>query len=113
MLPLLKDHIEKTELAYFTKYFLPLAKKLRNKSEQFAKNRQTIEHKVFDTLQNQIWSLLPGFCNFPTDLSESFKYLAKTLGETLEKCADLRYYILQSLRILINRNDGMLYLKFF
>ena len=50
--------------------------------------------------------MLPGFCNFPTDLNDSFKYLAKTLGETLEKCADLRNYILNSLRTLILRNTG-------
>ena len=57
-------------------------------------------------LKFKIWAMLPGFCNFPTDLNDSFKYLAKTLGETLEKCADLRNYILNSLRTLILRNTG-------
>jgi hypothetical protein len=49
---------------------------------------------------------LPGFCDFCVDFKEKFKVIAKTLGETLEKCPDLRYYILHSLKNLINRNEG-------
>lgn len=47
---------------------------------------------------------MPGFCDFPTDFGDSFKNLAKVLGEVLEKCGDLRSSILQSLRTLVNRN---------
>lgn len=104
MLPILKDNIQKTELSYFINVMLPLANKLKAKSAIFLKSKQQIQYKVFDNLVNQIWSLLPGFCDFPLDFAESFKNLAKTLGETLEKCSDLRNYVLQSLRTLINRN---------
>ena len=54
MLPLLNGYVEKTELSYFIKNLMPLAKKLRVKSEFFASKGQMIEHKVFDTLQNQV-----------------------------------------------------------
>jgi ribosomal RNA-processing protein 12 len=54
MLPLLKDNIEKTELSYFIKTLLPLAIKLRTKSNEFLKNKQDIQHKIFDNLQNQV-----------------------------------------------------------
>ena len=54
MLPLLKDNIEKTELAYFIKTLLPLANKLRNKAIQFQLNKQPLEYKIFDNLQNQV-----------------------------------------------------------
>lgn len=54
MLPLLKDYIEKTELSYFVKTILPLAKKLRTKYEFFKQNNKQIEAKIFDTLQNQV-----------------------------------------------------------
>lgn len=104
MLPLLKDCIEKTELSFFVKRILPLAQKLRVRFEFFKKKNQMIEAKIFDTLQNQLWALLPGFCDFASDFDESFKVLAKTLGEVLEKCADLRGYVLQSIRTAINRN---------
>jgi hypothetical protein len=54
MLPILKDNIEKTELNYFVKHFLPLAQKLRSKSEVFAANKQIIEAKVLFTLYTQV-----------------------------------------------------------
>ncbi len=54
MLPLLKDYIEKTELSYFTNTLLPLAVKLRAKSKAFQVSNQQIEHKIFDTIQNQV-----------------------------------------------------------
>lgn len=106
MLPLLKDNIEKTELGYFTSKFLPLARKLKERSNLFTRNSQLIEAKIFENLQTQIWSLLPGFCNFPTDLEEAFKAIAKTLGETLERSPDIRTYIFHSLRVLVLHNTG-------
>lgn len=55
MLPLLKDNIQRTELGYFVKKLLPLAKKLREKSELFKQQRREIEVKIFDNLQNQVF----------------------------------------------------------
>jgi hypothetical protein len=55
MLPLLKDFTEKTELSYFANTLLPLATKLRAKSKIFLDNNMLIEHKIFDTLQNQVF----------------------------------------------------------
>ena len=63
-----------------------------------------LEAKIFDNLQNQIWSMLPGFCNYSTDLQVGFVNIAKTLGEMLEKCPDLRTYIFHALRTLILKN---------
>ena len=54
MLPLLKENIEKTELAYFIDHLLPLARKLKAKAEFFAKNKKLIESKIFENLQNQV-----------------------------------------------------------
>ncbi len=107
LLPLLKDNIEGTELAYFVTHFLPLAKKLRERTFVFSRNKQLIEAKIFDNLQVQIWSLLPGFCSRSTDLQEAFKGVAKQLGETLEKSPDLRTHVFHSLRTLILRNNGI------
>jgi len=107
LLPLLKDNIEKTELAYFVSQFLPLARKLKERANGFTRNKQLIEAKIFDNLQVQVWSMLPGFCSYATDLQEAFKGLAKQLGETLERSPDLRTYVFQSLRTLILRNNGI------
>ena len=62
--------------------------------------------KPYDVLVSQIWALLPGFCNNPTDLTESFKGMAKTLGETMQNMKELRVYILSSLRQLISKSRG-------
>ena len=45
-----------------------------------------VKAKVYDALQSQIWSTLPGFCTKPTDLKESFKGIAKILGSALNDC---------------------------
>lgn len=54
MLPLLKDNIEKTEIAYFANTFMPLAFRLRTKSEEFSANKRLIEAKIFFTIQSQV-----------------------------------------------------------
>ena len=54
MLPLLKENIERTELAYFIEHFLPLARKLKQKSTGFLQKNQLIEAKIFDNLQTQV-----------------------------------------------------------
>ena len=41
-------------------------------------------------------ALLPGFCNNPVDLKESFKGMARTLGEHLQQRKELRLDILVS-----------------
>jgi ribosomal RNA-processing protein 12 len=54
MLPLLKENIEKTELAYFIDYFFPIAKKLKTKADHFKNCKKLIESKIFENLQNQV-----------------------------------------------------------
>lgn len=56
MLPLLKENIEKTELAYFVDHLYPLAKKLRAKSDFFQHTKKLLEAKIFENLQNQVIS---------------------------------------------------------
>lgn len=56
MLPLLKENIKRTELSYFVKELMPLAKKLRAKAEFFASQGQPIQAKIFENLQNQVLS---------------------------------------------------------
>ncbi|XP_076363846.1 RRP12-like protein isoform X2 [Tachypleus tridentatus] len=104
LLPVLRDNIQGTQLAFFTKYFLPLASVLREKSLELEKSGRLVESKTYSVLQTQIWSLLPGFCTLPTDLTESFKGIAKILGLALNERPDLRLDVLTSLRLLILKN---------
>lgn len=58
---------------------------------------------VLSTLQDQIWSLFPGYCSYPTDMSVSLKLIAKGIGTSLTKRPDLRLYLLAGLRNLISK----------
>ena len=128
----MRENIQNTELAFFKTYFLPLAAQCKARSNQARKEDSMAVAKTYDVLVSQvsvpcrkshkvgisykaklitmsffqIWALLPGFCNNPTDLKESFKGIAKTLGETLQNWKELRVYILSSLRQLITKSRG-------
>ncbi len=61
---------------------------------------------VLFTLQDQIWSLFPAYCTYPTDISTSLKLIAKGIGTSLTKRADLRLHLLAGLRNLISKTDN-------
>ncbi|XP_063048253.1 RRP12-like protein [Engraulis encrasicolus] len=101
LVPVIRDHVKHTQLAFFTSYFLPLANTLKIRAEELEQSGQKLESKVYDTLQQQIWTMLPGFCQSPTDVAAAFPSLARTLGSALNERPHLRLPILQSIRTLI------------
>ncbi|KAF7253862.1 RRP12-like protein [Varanus komodoensis] len=103
LLPVLRDNIRHAPLAFFSSYFLPLAVTLKNRATELAQAGRDLEAKIYDTLQWQIWTLLPGFCSHPTDVVPSFKGLARTLGMAITDHSDLRPIVCQALRRLINK----------
>nr|XP_006820689.1 PREDICTED: RRP12-like protein-like [Saccoglossus kowalevskii] len=104
LLPVLRDNIRETELQFFIQFFLPLAAKLKKKSLEHEQSGRMIESKTYNILQSQIWSLLPGFCNSPTDLCQSFKNIARIMGTVLNERPDLRSDVCAALRLLVNKN---------
>nr|CAG4643695.1 EOG090X00E0 [Lepidurus arcticus] len=105
LLPVLRENITHTELTYFIDYFLPLAESCRARSVRFAKEGNPVGAKTYDLLQRQVWGLLPGFCNSPTDVLKSFKVIAKTLGTCLTDRADIRMDLMAGLRQLLLHTD--------
>ncbi|KAH0623825.1 hypothetical protein JD844_006974 [Phrynosoma platyrhinos] len=103
LLPVLRDHIQDAPLAFFSSYFLPLAATLKSKATELAQEGRDLEARIYDTLQWQMWTLLPGFCRRPTDVVASFKGLARTLGMAISDRPDLRLIVCQALRRLINK----------
>ncbi|PNI82161.1 RRP12 isoform 10 [Pan troglodytes] len=103
LLPVIRDHVQETRLGFFTTYFLPLANTLKSKAMELAQAGSTVESKIYDTLQWQMWTLLPGFCTRPTDVAISFKGLARTLGMAISERPDLRVTVCQALRTLITK----------
>uniref|UniRef100_A0A7M4F4E7 Ribosomal RNA processing 12 homolog n=1 Tax=Crocodylus porosus TaxID=8502 RepID=A0A7M4F4E7_CROPO len=95
LLPVLRDHIRGARLG--SQLILSTA------AVELAQDGKTLESKIYDTLQGQVWSLLPGFCRWPTDVVSSFKGLARTLGTALSERPDLRLPVCQALRTLITK----------
>ncbi|XP_031453460.1 RRP12-like protein [Phasianus colchicus] len=106
LLPVLRDYVQGARLGFFTSYFLPLAATLKSRAVEFAQAGKSLESKIYDTLQWQVWTLLPGFCTRPTDVVEAFKGLARTLGMAISERPDLRPTVCQALRTLIHHGCG-------
>ncbi|KAM6415518.1 RRP12-like protein [Rhynochetos jubatus] len=103
LLPVLRDYVQGTRLGFFTSYFLPLAATLKSRALEFTEAGKSVEAKIYDTLQWQVWTLLPGFCTHPTDVLGAFKGLARTLGTAISERPDLRPTVCQALRTLIHK----------
>uniref|UniRef100_A0A8B9S599 Ribosomal RNA processing 12 homolog n=1 Tax=Apteryx owenii TaxID=8824 RepID=A0A8B9S599_APTOW len=103
LLPVLRDYVQDARLGFFTSYFLPLAATLKSKALELAQAGKSLESKIYDTLQWQVWTLLPGFCIRPTDVVVAFKGLARTLGMAISERPDLRPTVCQALRTLIHK----------
>ncbi|XP_067858888.1 RRP12-like protein [Heptranchias perlo] len=103
LIPVIRDHVKHTQLAFFNTYFLPLAARLKNRALELTQLGRPIEAKIYDTLQWQIWTMLPGFCTKPTDTAVAFKGIARTLGTAISDRPDLRLTICRALRILLSK----------
>ncbi|NWS45360.1 RRP12 protein, partial [Probosciger aterrimus] len=103
LLPVLRDYVQGARLGFFSSYFLPLAAALKSRALEFTQAGKSMEAKIYDTLQWQVWTLLPGFCTHPTDILEAFKGLARTLGMAISERPDLRPTVCQALRTLIHK----------
>ncbi|KAI3363169.1 hypothetical protein L3Q82_011818 [Scortum barcoo] len=104
LVPVIRDHVKNTHLAFFSSYFLPLASTLKKRADELEQAGQKLEAKVYETLQLQIWTMLPGFCMYPVDLLTSFKGIARVLGMAINERPDLRLTVCQALRTIITKS---------
>ena len=71
LLPILKSHINNTELGHFSGYFVPLSERLYQKViEGESIKAKSMEVKILETVVEQIWALLPSYCDLPIDLDK-------------------------------------------
>ncbi|XP_058797316.1 RRP12-like protein [Phymastichus coffea] len=104
LLPILKDCITNSPLAYFIDNLLPLAESCDAQSNDFKGKYDAIGSHSYDLLSSQIWALLPCFCNNPPDIKENFMKIAKTLGMAISQRKNLRLSVMTSLRKLIQKS---------
>ncbi|KAI8979642.1 NUC173 domain-containing protein [Mycotypha africana] len=109
LLPLLKTYTTNTTLSYFVNVLIPLGDRLAQKAEAAAARELEMQAKVYETLVNQIWSLAPGFCDLPTDLTRAFNdQVAERFSSLLYTQPDLRPTIAQALQLLIEKNQALI-----
>ncbi|KNG80625.1 90S preribosome component RRP12 [Aspergillus nomiae NRRL 13137] len=111
-LPVLRDHVTNTNLAHFRSELVPLSEALYQKVMAFTDAEKPVETKIFETLVQQTWSILPGYCELPLDLVEAFdQSFAELLSNVLYKQTDLRVDICKALQNLVESNQAILSLE--
>lgn len=105
LLPLLRTHIRNTNVDYWHKALLPLARAMGSRAAAAGKNsaRQQ-EAQVCLTLEAQIWATLPSFCSWAEDIGNAFPSLSKAIAPAFEKLSDLRTPICNALRRLASQS---------
>ncbi|ABN67271.1 pre-rRNA processing protein [Scheffersomyces stipitis CBS 6054] len=112
LLPLLRDNVRFAELNFFKSSIFPAVEFFENKIAE-ASNKQSMHIKIFQTIVDQIWSLLPHFCDLPKDLTSAFDdAFAAQLSDLMYSRVELRTPICHALRLLVESNvacrDGAL-----
>ncbi|OTA08792.1 pre-rRNA processing protein Rrp12 [Trichoderma parareesei] len=108
LFPILRDYTSNTNLAHFKSEMVPLSEVMFQKVLDHGEAEKTMEIKIYETLVQQIWSTLPGYCDLPLDLMESFdQAFAEILANLLYKQVDLRLDICRALRTLIESNQAI------
>ena len=106
LLPILRDHVRKTNLMHFRSEFVPLSERMFQKVLDNGDSEKTMEIKIFETLVQQIWALLPGYCNLPIDLRTAFdQSFAEMLANLLYKQTQLRVDVCKALQMLVECNQ--------
>ncbi|CAN9447526.1 unnamed protein product [Alternaria sp. RS040] len=112
MLPLLRDSVHNTKLAHFRTEMVPLSEELYQKVIDHGEKEKTMEIKVFETVVQQIWSILPGYCDLPLDLVEAFdQSFCEMLANLLYGQADLRTDVCRALQNLVDSNKAIIELE--
>ncbi|KAL2261005.1 hypothetical protein VTK26DRAFT_4818 [Humicola hyalothermophila] len=108
MLPLLRDFTSNTNLAHFKAEFVPLSAVMFQRVLDHGAAAKTMEVKIFETVVQQIWSILPGYCDLPMDLTEAFdKGFAEMLTSLLYEQVELRLDVCRALKALVESNQAV------
>lgn len=103
LLPLLRDNVRNSSLKFYINEILPMIDVFTEKITTLEPNSMHV--KVFETVIDQIWSLLPHFCDLPNDLISGFDTkFAEKLSKLLYENVELRNTICHALKLLIDSN---------
>ena len=108
LLPILRDYVSNTNLHHFKVEFIPLSQMMFQRVLDHGEAEKTLEIKIFETLFRQIWAILPGYCDLPLDLTESFDQgFAELISNLLYQQPELRSDICRALQTLVDSNKAI------
>lgn len=108
LLPLLRDYTSNTNLSHFKNEMIPLSQAMFQRVLDHGDAQKTMEIKIYETVVQQVWSMLPGYCDLPLDLTEAFdQSFAEMLANLLYKQVELRLDVCRALKILIESNQAI------
>ncbi len=70
LLPLMRVSVSNTNLAHFKEELVPLSEVMFQRVLDQSGHQKTMEVKIFETLVQQIWGILPGYCDRPLDVPQ-------------------------------------------
>ena len=106
LLPLLRDNVMNATIKHFRSEFVPLSELMFQKVLEYGDKEKTMTIKIYETLVNQIWSILPGYLMLPLDVVESFdQTFAELLSNLLYQQTVLRTDICKGLQTLVEANQ--------
>jgi ribosomal RNA-processing protein 12 len=108
MFPILRDYTSNTNLAHFKSEMVPLSEIMFQRVLDHGEAEKTMEIKIYETVVQQIWSTLPGYCDLPLDLTDAFDQgFAEILANLLYKQVELRLDVCRALKTLIESNQAI------
>lgn len=108
LLPILRDFVSNTKLQHFKTEFVPLSEIMFQRVMDHGDAEKTMEAKIFETVVQQIWAILPGYCDLPIDLVDSFDQgFAELLSNLIYKQVDLRSDVCRALQTLVESNKSI------
>ncbi|PWN37806.1 NUC173-domain-containing protein [Meira miltonrushii] len=114
LLPLMRSNITNTTLAHFVQTMVPMSEALFNKqaeAEELDANGKPVapvQAKVYEALTEQIWALLPGYCDLPVDMLDALtQQFVELLANVLYSQPSLRPSICRALQVLVERSQSL------
>ena len=112
MLPLMRDSVRNTHLAHFRSELVLLSEVMFGKVLEHGQAEKTMEIKIFETIVQQIWSTLPGYCELPLDLTEAFdQSFAEMVANLLYQQPQLRTDLCRAMQNVVESNQAVLSLQ--
>ncbi|KAI1869591.1 hypothetical protein JX265_006681 [Neoarthrinium moseri] len=109
MLPIMRDYTSNTNLQHFRTELVPLSEAMFQRVVDNGDAPKTMEIKIYETLVQQTWSILPGYCDLPLDLTVAFdQSFAEMLANLLYQQVGLRLDVCKSLKTLVESNQAVL-----